>query len=156
MIVYKFFKILWVHLKYSKILKKVYKDENLIQNLSNLFGVNFRIDWIGRIYAVINPTISNGEYDSNTIIYEYDENGLRSDAFVEHRIIDKMKIASNFIKAKNLFDLLTYKIKKIDNYDNYLFIIQPITLEELIKRTKYFSGLIAMVLLIVAIYFMFF
>jgi hypothetical protein len=156
MIVYKFFKILWVHLKYSKILKKVYKDENLIQNLSNLFGVNFRIDWIGRIYAVINPTISNGEYDSNTIIYEYDENGLRSDAFVEHRIIDKMKIASNFIKAKNLFDLLTYKIKKIDNYDNYLFIIQPITLEELIKRTKYFSGLILVALLIAAIYFMFF
>lgn len=156
MIVYKFFKILWVHLKYSKILKRVYKDENLIQNLSNLFGVNFRIDWIGRIYAVINPTINNGEYDSNTIIYEYDENGLRADAFVEQKIIEKMKIASNFIKAKNLFDLLTYKIKKIDNYDNYLFIIQPITLEELIKRTKYFSGFIALVLLIVAIYFMFF
>ena len=47
-----------------------------------------------------------------------------------------LSVASQFIRAKNLFDLLTYKIKKIDDYDNYLFIIQPITLDEYRKNIK--------------------
>ena len=41
--------------------------------------------------------------------------------------------------ANNLFDLLTYEIKKLDNYDNYLFIIKPITFDDCAKWTKIFA-----------------
>ena len=57
--------------------------------------------------------------------------------------------------ANNLFDLLTYEIKKLDDYDNYLFVIKPITFDDCKKWTKIFVitysiliiGIIAMFIL---------
>ena len=118
MITYKFFKQLFLHIKYSR---KVYKEENLLENLSKLFGTKFDIDWIGRIYTVINPLVNDGEYDQNTIIYEYGDAGMNTNAFVERIIMQKLQIADNFIKVNNLFDLLTYRIEEIDDNGNYLF-----------------------------------
>lgn len=131
-----FFQSFWIHWKYSKLLKNIYKSENLIQNLTNLFGVRFKIDWIGRIYAIFNPNIHNGGFDQNSQIFEYNENGFDNSFLVEKRIMEMLSVASRFIRTKNLFDLLTYKIEKLDDYDNYLFIIQPITLDEYRKNLK--------------------
>lgn len=131
-----FFQSFWIHWKYSKLLRNIYKSENLIQNLTNLFGVQFKIDWVGRIYAIFNPNIYNGGFDQNSQIFEYNENGFDNSFLVEKRVMEMLSVASQFIRAKNLFDLLTYKIKKIDDYDNYLFIIQPITLDEYRKNIK--------------------
>ena len=83
MIIYKFIKSFFLHRKYKKILKKVYKHENLLENLSQLYGTEFRMDWIGRIYTVINPNIVNGQYDVNNQIFEYNENGFDNNAYVE-------------------------------------------------------------------------
>lgn len=120
------------NIKYTRLLNKVYANENLLNNLSNLFGFKFKKDWIGRLYTVINPNIINKEEQ----IYEYNENGLDNEVFVEKFIMDKLNIADNFIKTNNLFDLLTYRIEKIDNYGNYLFILQPITLYDCLKSLK--------------------
>ena len=131
-----FFKSFWIDWKYSRLLKKVYKSENLIQNLSGIFGVQFKMDWVGRIYAVFNPFIKNGQYSNENKIFEYNNQGLDDSQFVETQIFETLTIASSFIRSKNLFDLLTYKIKKLDDYDNYLFIIQPITFEDFFKNAK--------------------
>lgn len=139
MIIYRFFKYLIKNIKYTRILNKVYEDENILNNLSQLFGVEFKKDWIGRIYAVINPTIHDGKYDPNKQIYEYGQDGLTNHMVVEQQIMEKLNIASQFIQAQNLFDLLTYEIKKLDDYNNYLFIIQPITLPDCLEYTKKFS-----------------
>lgn len=147
MITYKFFKQLFLHIKYSRILRKVYKEENLLENLSKLFGTKFDIDWIGRIYTVINPLVSGGEYDQNTIIYEYGEVGMNTNAFVERIIMQKLQIADNFIKANNLFDLLTYRIEEIDDNGNYLFIMQPITSTDLKDYSKKFFTIWGLILL---------
>ena len=105
-----FFQSFWIHWKYSKLLRNIYKSENLIQNLTNLFGVQFKIDWVGRIYAIFNPNIYNGGFDQNSQIFEYNENGFDNSFLVEKRIMEMLSVASQFIRAKNLFDLLTYKI----------------------------------------------
>ena len=147
MIIYNFVKNLILHRKYTKVLNKVYKDENLLNNLSQLFGVQFKMDWIGRIYAIINPNIVNGEFDKTTQIYEYGENGLDNSIYVEQKIMEKLNVAAQFIQANNLFDLLTYRIERVDDYDNYLFVIQPITLEEALNSTKKFSILMSIVIL---------
>ena len=126
------------NLKYSKILNNVYKDERLLENLSKLFNAPFRKDKLGRIYVVLNPNIHNKEYDNSTQIFEYNEIGLDNTMYVEKWIMDKLNIAQRFIQTNNLFDMLTYKIKKLDEYDNYLFIIQPITLEDSMRWTKRF------------------
>ena len=152
-----FFQSFWIHWKYSKLLRNIYKSENLIQNLTNLFGVQFKIDWVGRIYAIFNPNIYNGGFDQNSQIFEYNENGFDNRFLVEKRIMEMLSVASQFIRAKNLFDLLTYKIKKIDDYDNYLFIIQPITLDEYRKNIKklviFGTSLIIIVTIILSVLF---
>lgn len=113
-----------------------------MSNLSQLFHTNFKIDKIGRIYTVINPNIVDGVYNVNNQLFEYGENGLVNDSYVEKWIMDHMFAVSRFIHANNLFELLTYDIKRLDNYDNYLFVIKPITLDDLIKSTKKFGILL--------------
>lgn len=148
MIIYRFFKYLFLNIKYTKILNKIYYNENIIENLSKLFKSQFKKDWIGRLYTVINPNLMGDDFDINTIIYEYDENGLNNYAFIERCIMNKLNIAQSFIQTNNLFDLLTYKIEKLDEYDNYLFIIEPITLHDCLKYTKYFSILLTVLIVI--------
>lgn len=156
MILYNFIKYLILNIRYTKLLKKVYKNENLIENLSKLFGVEFKIDWIGRIYGVINPNIVNGVYDPNVQIFEYGEGELSNTMYIEKWIMERLTIAANFVQANNLFDLLTYKIKKIDNYDNYLFIIQPITLQDCIHYTKRFGLIYSVVVIFLILFLIFF
>lgn len=147
MITYLFIKYFILNWKYTKLLNKVYENENLLNNLSNLFKVEFRKDWIGRIYAIFNPHVQKGIFDPNTQIYEYNDEGLTNKPYVEAYILNQLNIASQFIQTNNLFDLLTYKIKKIDKYDNYLFIMQPITLDDCLKYTKYFCAVVLSVLI---------
>ena len=139
MIFYKFIVNLWLNIKYTRLLTKIYKDENLLYKFSQLFGVEFRQDWIGRIYTVINPNILDDKVDVNTQIFEYGENGLTNEPYIEKYIMMKLNLVKDFIMANNLFDLLTYNIKKIDDYDNYLLIIKPITFDDCKKWTKIFT-----------------
>ena len=147
MLTYYFIKYTLLHLKYIKILKKVYKDENLLNNLSDLFGVEFKMDWVGRIYAIFNPHIQADGFNPNNQIFEYTEEGLSNKAYIESYILNQLSIAKRFIKANNLFDLLTYKLEKIDEYDNYLFIIQSITWDDFIKYSKRFVFLLCTLLI---------
>lgn len=155
MVIYSFIKNLLLNIKYTKLLRQTYKDEQLLYKFSQLFGVEFRIDWVGRVYAIFNPNIINNELDVNSQIFEYDENGLTNKPYIEKWIMTRLNVIKDFIMANNLFDLLTYEIKKIDEYDNYLFIIKPITFDECIKWTKIFGitysilAIIAVILLIV-------
>lgn len=128
-----------MNIKYTRLLNKIYNDENLINKFSELFGTEFRIDWVGRIYAVFNPNIMNNELDVNSQIFEYNEKGLTNSPYIEKWIMTRLILVKDFIMANNLFDLLTYEIKKIDDYDNYLFIIKPITFDDCAKWTKIFS-----------------
>lgn len=148
MIIIRFIRDLWLNRKYTKILKKVYTDEQLLIKFSQLFGTEFRMDWVGRIYTVINPNILHDKLDTNTQIFEYGENGLSNTVYIEHWIMTKLNIAQNFIMANNLFDLLTYEIKRLDDYDNYLFIIKPITFDDFIKSTKLFAIVYSILLVI--------
>lgn len=155
MITYLFIKYLWVHIKYYKILNKVYKEENLLENLSALFNVSFKKDWVGRIYAVFNPYVKDGSFNPNIQIYEYTENGLVNDAYIEYHILTQLNIAKQFIKANNLFDLLTYRIKSLDDNGNYLFIMEPITWADCKKYSKLAAIIWPLVLILggVLIYF---
>ena len=155
MVFYSFIKNLWLNIKYTRLLKQIYEDEQLLYKFSELFGTEFRIDWVGRMYAVFNPNIMNNELDVNSQIFEYDENGLTNKPYIEKWIMTKLIIIKDFIMANNLFDLLTYEIKRIDDYDNYLFIIKPITFDDCMKWSKIFAitysilAIITTVLLIV-------
>ena len=93
MILYKFFKNLITHIRYSSILNKVYKEENLIHNLSELFESEFKRDWLGRLYTVVNPNIKDGKYDQTNQVFEYGDDGLNNEVYVEKIIMQKLNIA---------------------------------------------------------------
>lgn len=150
MVFYRFIKNLRLNIKYTKLLLKIYKDEQLIEKFSQLFGTEFRIDWVGRIYAIINPNIINDKFDMNTQIFEYGEQGFSNDPYIEKWIMTKFNLIKDFIMANNLFDLLTYELKKLDDYDNYLFVIKPITFDECKKWTKAFSITYALLITILS------
>lgn len=145
MLTYFFIKYLLMHIKYCKILNKVYEDESILKNLSAMFKVDFKKDWVGRVYAVFNPHVQDGVFNPNNQIFEYTEQGLVNDAYVESYILNQLNIARQFIRANNLFDLLTYKLKKLDENDNYLFIMQPITWEDCKKYSIWFLILLGVI-----------
>lgn len=135
MIIYKFIKNLIIYIKHRSILEKIYKEENLKQNLSKLLGANVREDWIGRLYVIINPSVQKGV---NEEILEYGVNGLTNKSFVEKWIMDRLIAADAYIKNHNLFEVLTYNIEQVDNYGNFLFTTTPIAWFEFWKWTKMF------------------
>jgi hypothetical protein len=139
-----FIKDIIEHIKILKIIKAVIKEENLLENLSNLFSkgnykVNFKRDWIGRIYAVINPVVS----DPGSRIFEYDTNGTNINSFVNKWVLEHMIAASNFVKNNGLFDILTYEIKQLDDDYNFLFILTPISWNDFKKGILKTLGCIA-------------
>lgn len=150
MIINRFIKYLYLNLKYTRILMKVYKEENLLENLSDLYGSRFRMDWLGRLYSVINPYISNGQYDPSNASYEYDVHGLTNDTFIKHWIMTRMIIAEKFIQTSNLFDIITFDIQDLGN-NNYLFIMKPIYFDKCVNYTKKFCILLAILLIIITI-----
>lgn len=156
MILYKFIKYLILHIKYKKMLQKIYQNENLLTNLSYLFQSRFKQDWIGRVYTVLNPLIIGDEVQINTQILEYGPDGLSNKSWIDKWVMDKLTIAQQFIRTNNLFELLTYDIKQLDEY-NYLFVMQPIVNLDLKKYTKRFIitySLIIILLIILLIIFL--
>ena len=149
MIIYNFFKNLILNIRYTRIIKRVFKEERLLEGLSQIFKANFKVDWIGRVYAVLNPNLDeNGQYAPNTQIFEYGEDGLSNERMIEQWIMERMVVVSEFIRANNLFELLTYSIKKLDKYDNYLFILEPITLRDCFKWGKRMMWLVGALIIV--------
>ena len=135
MFLYKFFRKLFQHLKYQRIIKEAYEREQLIAKISLLLGVQFKLDWINRLYAVVNPNIKDGKYNPEQI-YEFDfEGNPYNNEWVTKWVMERMGVLRNFLQTANLFDVLEYKIKDLGNL-NYLIIFQPITLTFLLKSIR--------------------
>lgn len=148
MFLYKFFRNLFRHLKYQRIIKEAYEREELIAKVSTLLGVQFKLDWVNRLYAVINPNIKDGKYNPDQI-YEFDTDGnVYNTEWITKWIMERLSILQNFIQTENLFDVLEYKIKDLENL-NYLVVFQPITLTPLFKSIK--PALIELTILILIV-----
>lgn len=146
----KFLKSFFQWRRLLKILRKVYKDENIVKNLSELTGVEFRQDWVGRIYTVVNPNVQDltGADGQGTLVYEFTVDGRLSDKmYIEKWIMDKLNIAHQFIQANNLFELLTYSIDPIDEYGNYLLVLEPLGFKDVKKNLKWASLELVLILL---------
>lgn len=138
------------HIKIHKIIKDVVKNENLLMNLSNVFSsnalkVNFKMDWIGRIYAVLNPVAA----DPSDRIFEYDTKGTNIKTFVHKWIMDRMIAVDTLVKNHELFDVVTYNVEQLDDDYNFLVTFTPITWDDLRKHLK-ITGYVTMGIIAVA------
>lgn len=151
MILYNFIRYLFLMIRYNLILNKVYKEEHILEGLTKALGTEVKQDWIGRLYAVVNPYIVDGKYDPTKIITEIGKD-IPTNMVVEKYVMERLNIASNFIRVNNLFDLLTYQIKQLDEYENYLLILCPLPYADLVIWGKRFLCLLAIIVLILAIF----
>lgn len=129
------------YIKYQKILNKIYREERVLINLGRLFGTEFKQDWIGRMYTVVNPRAQKPE-DMHSVypVYEFMPDGtLSENTWVEKWVMDKMNVAEKFFKDHNLFELADYELKPVDNQDNWLFIIMAMPWRDLKKSLKRFA-----------------
>ena len=130
------------YVKYRRMLDKIYSEERVLTNLGRLFKAEFKQDWIGRVYTVINPLLEGQDpvNGSSTQIYEFMPDGtLSENLWVEKWVMDKMNILANFIKNNNLFELADYELRKLDDKDNWLFILMPLPWRDLKKSLKRFA-----------------
>lgn len=138
MYIYKFIKNWWENKKYQKILNKAYKDDHLIAKMSGIMGAQFYKDWIGRLYAIINPAIRDGQYSSEQA-YEYVQGineGYDATEYTKAWILQRLSLTERFIRENDLFDILAYKIQPVDANSNYLLMLYPWTLPDTIRYAK--------------------
>ena len=125
----------YLHIKYSRILRKAMQEDKVEEGLGKLFeGVTFRRDWGGRVYAVLNPFIVNGKYDPTAVVV--DEQTGSWEAWMEDWVMQRLVAAQAFIRANNLFELLTYDLRQIDDSGNWLLVLSPITLQPLLRSLR--------------------
>jgi len=147
---FKTLKQLIRHRKYNKIINTVYEEEEVIAKISTLLGVQFRRDWVNRLYAVINPNIKDGKYDPEQIVeFDFDGNPNNTE-WVTKWIAERYQILLSFVSSKNLFEILQYNIQPLGGL-NYLVTFTPITLPPLLKYAKY--ALLELCVIIPAIFY---
>ena len=132
-----FFRDMIDYFKIKRIVDNVIKEEDLLNNFSKLFTtknyeVNFKKDWISRIYAVVNPIVQ----DPQARIFEYDEDGTNLNSFASKWVIEHMIAADTFVKNHELFDILVYDCKQLDKDYNFLITLTPITWFDFQKSLK--------------------
>ena len=126
-------------LRYQHFIKSILRNEDILNKLSSQFGAKFETDRIGRIWTVLNPHIQNMKSTdgSSSLIFQFNEDGsMTNDTAIEKWVMDQLNIANMFIQEHDLWELLTYKIKKLDNDKNYLLIIQNIFTDGMLKEVK--------------------
>lgn len=120
------------YFKIKKLLLKIYDGEKIEKNLSKIFGVECKRDWVGRLYMVVNPVLQNIEDGGNTLIFDRDDNVM-----IEGWVMKNLELIRNFVVNNSMFDLLTYSIEKIDDDNNYLIIFKNIYFDDMMRIVKW-------------------
>lgn len=115
----------------QKVLKAIYHNENIEKNLSQLFGVECKRDWAGRLYFLVNPVLQDIETGGNSTVYDHNDNQM-----VEAWVMKNLELARGFVVENQLFDLLTFKIEKYDNDENYLVVFKNIMFDSMLRIVK--------------------
>ena len=143
------------YLKLRNMVKKIVKNEDLLDNLTKLYGFNFHMDNMGRIYSVINPSIKRGVYDITSQRNGVDDAmGANPKQYINNWVMSRLDIAQEFIFEKDLFNILTYTIDSIDENNNFLLVMSPLGYEDF-KKTLTGIGIFLAICLICLIVILF-
>lgn len=151
MFIWKCIKYGFLLRKYNKILNKVYKDESILENIEKTYGLKLECAWFGRLYAVLNPIIKNEKLNYENMIMELNDGRVSASEYMEKVVFEMLFQIKQFIVEKELFDMVMYKVTKLDNYGNFLFVLEPIPYEDFVynfKKTLKCLGIISIILIV--------
>ena len=109
--------------------------------LKNYLKADFKKDWIGRLYGVVNPNLDeNGKYDFNNIIIEIDGDNTNNNEYVKNWVYKQMKLIGSLFKIERLYDYINIDFKHVgpENMDNYLVIFDVVSRQSSVLAIKKF------------------
>lgn len=121
------FLCLFSYIKSILYIKDTFYSDKFAYVLSQYLKVNFRKDWIGRLYAVVNPAIDiNGNIDFSSQIIEFTESGMSTDNYVKSWVLKQMSLIKSVfnLNQSGFFDYISAEFRHVgpENGDNWLVI----------------------------------
>ena len=124
--------------------------------IDNYLKTDLKKDWIGRLYGVVNPNITNGKYDFNNVIMELDGDNTNNNEFVKQWVFRQMKMIGSLFKIEKLYDYIDIDFTHVgpEDQDNYLVVFDIVSRK--IKSDaakKWWRHILIMIPIIAAIIF---
>lgn len=134
------------YIRVQRVLKQIYQAEHVETNLSRLFGVPCKQDWVGRLYMVINPLLQNIESNGNTLTLD-----RNNKVMIEEWVMKNLDLIRNFVVNNSMFDLLTYSIERIDEDENYLVVFKNVYFDDMKLVCKWLAILTPIIIIAIII-----
>lgn len=130
-----FIKTLYQYERDKHNIAKPFYSEDFKKILKDYLGVNFKRDWVGRLYGVLNPYInSKGKVDFSNTILEIDGHNTNDTEYVKHWIVDQMVLVGNLFKTQvtKLYTYIDFDIRHVGplNADNFLVTFDIVSRKE--------------------------
>lgn len=149
------FKDIYSFRKLRHDLMKVYKEENLVDRFSRLYGLKFKVDRAARMYAVMNPMLHSMQSNKTSQIYEYTTNGINDYEYVRQWVFANLMAVAPELAAENLLDVLLFDLKELlyegKPSGNYLITFSPYNFKDYVKAKKKLGILLGIILGLLAI-----
>ena len=109
--------------------------------LKHYLKMDSRIDWLGRVYGVVNPAINEkGEFDYNGMVFELNGVNTNNQTWVENWLYKQMILVNNIfdVQKTGFFDIIDANVKHVgpENADNYLIVVDIASRKEMVRRWK--------------------
>ena len=109
--------------------------------LKHYLKMDSRIDWLGRVYGVVNPAINEkGEFDYNGMVFELNGVNTNNQTWVENWLYKQMILINNIfdVQKTGFFDIIDANVKHVgpENADNYLIVFDIASRKEMVRRWR--------------------
>ena len=138
---YKFYNCFATLVQYIKdynIVAESLYSEAFSKVLLRYLNKDFKKDWIGRLYAIINPNIDiNNKLNLTNTIIEFDDDRTNNEVFVNNWIFKQLNLVADVFTLHNVYSYITLKITKVGpkEHDNFLVVFDLASRVELHKTS---------------------
>lgn len=115
------------YIKSRLYIKDTLYSEQFKYVLKKYLKADFKEDWIGRLYAVVNPAVDiNGNIDFGSQIIEFTEDGMSTDNYVKSWVLKQMSLIKSVfnLQQSGFFDYINAEFRHVgpENADNWLVV----------------------------------
>ena len=125
---------------YSRV-NKAFHGEAFMTIIRKYLKMNPKIDWLGRVYGVVNPAINEkGQFDFNGMIFEIDGINTNNNTWVENWLYKQMTLVNNVYGLDNtgFFDIIGAETRHVGpiNADNFLIVFDIVSRKIMCKQLR--------------------
>lgn len=109
---------------YMRISKILY-SEDFKTILKKYLNLDVEVDWIGRLYGIINPLIDiDGKFNVNNAVIEIDGDNTNNNDQVRYWAYKQLRLIGEIFRLKNIYDYISMDLEKVGPTfaDNYLIV----------------------------------